>query len=106
MEKLPEDFKKRWVEALRSGKYKQGQYSLYSNGYYCCLGVAGLMNGLSNEEMYNKSSLACPIYKEVTPVPLDDCILNTLTGMNDGTGPESSQRKSFYEIADYIEQNL
>jgi len=30
----------RWVAALRSGKYKQGQYHLNDgNGNYCCLGV-------------------------------------------------------------------
>lgn len=31
--------KKEWIEALRSGKYKQGQGSLYRDGAYCCLGV-------------------------------------------------------------------
>ncbi len=34
------DIKQRWLEALRSGKYKQGTHSLSSNtGQYCCLGV-------------------------------------------------------------------
>lgn len=106
MEKLPEDFKKKWVEALRSGKYKQGQYNLYDAGRFCCLGIAGLLNGLTCEQMQGKSSLAQDIYKQVTPVPLDDDTLNSLTIMNDGSGPESNQRKSFSEIADYIEQNL
>ena len=31
----------KWVEALRSGKYKQGQGALnYNNEKFCCLGVA------------------------------------------------------------------
>lgn len=30
----------KWVDALRSGKYKQGRYSLNKNGKFCCLGVA------------------------------------------------------------------
>lgn len=29
-----------WVEALRSGHYKQGTGLLCKNGAYCCLGVA------------------------------------------------------------------
>lgn len=31
--------KKKWVEALRSGKFEQGQGALCKNGKYCCLGV-------------------------------------------------------------------
>ena len=30
----------KWVEALRSGKYKQATNRLKSNKGYCCLGVA------------------------------------------------------------------
>lgn len=33
-------FKERWVENLRSGKFKQGKGYLGKNGRYCCLGVA------------------------------------------------------------------
>ncbi len=29
----------KWVKALRSGKYAQGQGTLNSDGRYCCLGV-------------------------------------------------------------------
>ena len=34
--------RKKWVAALRSGKYKQGKGQLYDNldEKYCCLGVA------------------------------------------------------------------
>lgn len=31
--------KKKWVEALRSGDYEQGQERLVRDGKYCCLGV-------------------------------------------------------------------
>jgi hypothetical protein len=33
------EIKKAWVEALRSGKYKQGQQALSTHGHHCCLGV-------------------------------------------------------------------
>jgi hypothetical protein len=40
--KLEPKFKKHWLEALESGKYKQGRRSLRGNAYgeWCCLGVA------------------------------------------------------------------
>lgn len=103
MEKLPEDFKKKWVEALRSGKYQQGKYYLKDGDTYCCLGVAGVVNGCVAELMEFKGSTFDEIYKEVTPIPLDYYTIGRLTGMNDGT---SGDPKSFSEIADYIEQNL
>lgn len=31
---------KLWVEALESGKYKQGRHYLHRDDFYCCLGVA------------------------------------------------------------------
>lgn len=34
------DNAKKWVEALRSGEYKQGKNYLSSDNYFCCLGVA------------------------------------------------------------------
>lgn len=34
------DLKKRWVEALRSGEFKQGQHQLRNcNEEFCCMGV-------------------------------------------------------------------
>lgn len=33
------DIKKQWVEALRSGEYKQGRNALRTGDDYCCLGV-------------------------------------------------------------------
>lgn len=39
-EKLPIEFKTKWVEALRSGEYDQGNGFLHKKGRFCCLGVA------------------------------------------------------------------
>ena len=36
---MKEDIAKKWVKALRSGKYKQCQKRLYDGEGYCCLGV-------------------------------------------------------------------
>lgn len=32
--------RKKWIQALRSGKFKQGMVYLEKNGKHCCLGVA------------------------------------------------------------------
>ncbi len=40
MAKLKEEFKRKWVAALRSGEYKQCTEYLELAGGYCCLGVA------------------------------------------------------------------
>lgn len=38
---MDKDVKKRWLKALTSGDYKQGQNSLCFNEQFCCLGVLG-----------------------------------------------------------------
>ena len=37
---MNQEFKERWIAALRSGEYKQGRNTLYNSGKFCCLGVA------------------------------------------------------------------
>ena|SRR3990167_4598159 len=39
------EFKKKWIDALRSGKYKQGTDFLCTKNGYCCLGIAILECG-------------------------------------------------------------
>jgi len=36
---MPEETMKKWLEALRSGEYKQGRRFLKTEEGYCCLGV-------------------------------------------------------------------
>lgn len=99
--KLPEDFKQKWVAALRSGEYKQGKYVLYCRAIdsFCCIGVAGKIKGVSLEEMEGKSNPGSDkVYKSC--INLGDSFVRTLTLMNDYQG------KSFSDIADWIEQNL
>lgn len=120
-EKLPKRFKERWVRALRSGKYKQASSVLYEydleNGEncYCCLGVAGKICGIDNDELedwvlYNNDSAIhkLAIKKKVPKLLLGDnskgCedynpIVEKLTSYNDSG-------KSFKWIAAYIERYL
>ena len=50
---LPASVKKKWLTALRSGKYKQGKTQLYNKNTksYCCLGLLGKVCGATNSQM-------------------------------------------------------
>ena len=61
--KTPEEARKAWVEALRSGEYDQGREWLHRDDKYCCLGVAchlAIEDGVAVEvaqSQYNDSIL-------------------------------------------------
>jgi hypothetical protein len=105
--------KKKWVEALRSGKYKQGQQRLRTtDDCYCCLGVLCDVAGggewkrgpdgwdyhLDNTVGYAllPPAMEVRVFGTLNPTP----VTGPLIALND------SQRASFAEIADYIEANL
>lgn len=50
--------RKKWIAALRSGKYKQGRGILYNkkNNTFCCLGVAAIVCGVKLDELKSKYS--------------------------------------------------
>lgn len=115
--KLPEDFKAKWVAALRSGEYKQGKNTLISinedkGNTYCCLGVACAIKGIAESLMIRFTAIAKPYCKgDNTFADLPDMIKSgtrassILICMNDGTGVDG-KAYSFAEIAEYIETNL
>jgi hypothetical protein len=43
------EIKAKWIAALRSGKYKQGQDGLKSGDRFCCLGVLCEVMGIPEE---------------------------------------------------------
>jgi hypothetical protein len=105
MEKLPEDFKQKWVAALRSGEFQQAKECLYDihTNSYCCLGVACRVAGYSGElpahdagEWIANDAVFIP--KAIRGNDSNE-VVEILSKMND-----SGVR--FTEIADYIEQNL
>lgn len=115
------EFKKVWVEALRSGEFKQGQLALRERDgrkyEYCCIGVACMVwqrekLGAFIVEEYGNGEIGVgyPDGGELDPIELPSGVLDevglspadqsTLIGMND------TELNSFAEIADYIEANL
>jgi hypothetical protein len=109
-----------WVTALRSTKYRQVRGALREqlpgkHVGYCCLGVlcdvakeevAGKWTGnqltrfnhvINGEMIESGGALSHEFSKYVEVTPSQE---STLIGMND------DEKKSFKEIADYIEKNL
>ena len=101
---MNKEWKQKWVEALRSGKYEQGQGTLKSNNKYCCLGV---LYDISEEpwndggfNSYTKENTSGHLGRGFSAsVGLNFSQQYKLSSMNDNG-------KTFSEIADYIEKEL
>ena len=108
---------KKWVEALRSGKYKQTQYHLKDADGYCCLGVLCTLTEYKNnytkmiyvygDGNFSKNSVLPDSIRELTgiqtkdgaiPYKNSDEFTKSLASFNDSG-------KSFKWIANYIEKN-
>lgn len=112
--KMNPEVKEKWLEALRSGRYKQGYSNLKnSDDQYCCLGVLCDLHGKETgneftgryylrdryslpEEVVSWSGLSGPW--AAIPEPINDH--NSLADMND------KFKFTFHQIADIIEKQL
>lgn len=103
--------KAKWLEALRSGRYKQGQFRLRSeNDKFCCLGVLCDISGEGEWEhlpdggySYKRgeeaqSSVLPQFLADV--VDLADGQEGKLVDMNDG------HWLNFLQISEWIEENI
>lgn len=104
--KLPADFKAKWLEALRSGEYKQGRFALCSDGKYCGLGVACAIQGVEDlgGGHISRVGIQDEIFGEVPDVlrgiANNNPVVSILVKMND------ADKATFLEIADWIQENL
>jgi hypothetical protein len=122
---MNQELKQKWIEALRSGKYIQGQGALRSvdEDEYCCLGV--LCEYLPNVRWENgdDSNYTAVLFNELGDVTRSTLFLpgtlNVDLGLNilireDGDSYTiysmlmymNDEGKNFNEIADYIERYL
>ena len=105
------DFAKRWVEALRSGEYRQGYIYLNQNNKFCALGVAcDLMRDKLHIINYGCGITQYDGHKTVTPVKVRQALglitdLGYLNGNKDTISNKSDSGVPFTEIADLIEQH-
>lgn len=102
---------KRWIAALRSGRYRQTTGTLVTGpnhrSAYCCLGVGGRVCGVRNRAMGDVSilvnapdELPPSVRRAGALLGLTPADQSKLTTMND------VQRCSFEQIADYIEYTI
>lgn len=113
--------KKKWIAALRSGEYMQGRNYLCldtSEGrQYCCLGVLCIVAKLE-PVLTTKIAMGEPLTATVVAFDgatktlpdkfrveqdLSSSTMLTLASFNDAFG---DRRKSFPEIADWIEERI
>lgn len=105
----------KWIAALRSDKYKQGNGYLNRKGDFCCLGVLADITDQSwseadscgRREWIPGEGMSCGDgNSNLTAVPkimLPVKVQTSLYYMNDGLGAWRDGGLSFTEIADYIE---
>ena len=70
----------KWVSALLSGKYKQGDGFLKKGGKYCCLGV---LCDISKKGTFLKSHYQCKDTADDGSLPME---VMTWAGMSSSTG--------------------
>lgn len=97
------EFKAKWVEALRSGKYEQGRRRLRANDQkFCCLAVACDIHdpGAWRKEGQRGWTFMGQINYAPSSIDIPLATQSVLADMND------EERLTFAQIADYIEANL
>lgn len=108
--KLPKKFKEKWLKALRSGEFTQGRGGLHDSDTdaYCCLGVACRI--VQPRKSLGGYGFIEPQLRAKVPKMLigtyDNELIALLTTMNDGCVIDGIKRKSFKQIANFVEKNL
>ena len=115
------EIKKKWVEALRSGKFKQGKGALYkSTSGYCCLGVLCKVMGykfVPSKNFFSMSKISCDTEGEMVTILSDEIYQKAGLDTNKGSRvfindeylyltEHNDHGKTFEEIADAIEEQL
>ncbi len=120
--RLPKDIGEKWLIALRSGEYKQGQTVLVRDvpGYgkkYCCIGVLGDICGVSFKIMDDRglfdSGYIANMILNGLPIPAEikgngesNALVKELIYRNDGADKFQNNKQSFEQIADFIEAEV
>jgi hypothetical protein len=86
------DIKAKWLEALRSGEYKQATQVLQNRRGYCCLGVLCRAVGAEFQELHSDDDR----YYDNVPV---------LDGINLANGDDGELSRSFLRRAGLTEEN-
>lgn len=122
-QKLPADFKAKWLDALRSGRYEQTEGFLSRGGGFCCLGVAlDLLDPEGWRGEQGSNARASRHGRTGFPSPIDlppeiSRVMNARTDITDSNegikytvmrflGHMNDSGMTFAEIANWIEREL
>ena len=106
------ELKKRWVKALRSGKFKKGKYQLRwqteKGDVYCCLGVLCAIEGVKWKKVVVLETVSYGVSGDIGSLApsrqkqfgISDDVQGKLIKMND------VKNHSFAHIATWVEKNL
>lgn len=102
---MDKELKAKWIEALRSGQYKQGKGQLRDtpSDTYCCLGV---LLTVANEPFLSAVTLKGAQEEKFGISTEQRCKLESMNDGIDERGRQGGREYDFSEIADYIEANL
>lgn len=101
----PDTLPRRWVEALRSGEYQQGQGRLRDGDSFCCLGVLCDLIDPNGWDSFRYWHYDGDVFQGMPPLDIHNRYhrygldFERLATLNDSGKP-------FEEIADYIEDNI
>ncbi len=112
--KLNQKFKRKWVNALRSGKYNQGRGMLFDHdkNAYCCLGVACAAAHIPQSKILKIGFIDALLVRRNKDNlnSSDKAALNTLIAVENLQDKlahfNDTSRLSFKWIASWIEKNL
>lgn len=106
--KLPKKFKTDWIHNLRSGSFEQTEGVLRNDDGYCCLGVACISNGYSDEDIWGDEYIKTIPFNDLSDMPKilvgddkENDLIKFLTMLND-----EKNGYGFQEISDWIETHV
>lgn len=110
---MDKKIKRRWIAALRSGKYQQTREGiLMKDGQppkYCCLGVLCMIQKVDPKEYYGDGETSELITEHAAGLSPDE--MDYLAKLNDGhynscNNNYTLKPHSFKQIATYVEKHL
>lgn len=114
MPKMNPEVKAKWLEALRSGKYKQGDSALHKGEQFCCLGVLcdiAVQSGIVKTDINHDDEVVYDGRADYLPLSVQEWAgLPNENGDYDryasSLADQNDEGATFTEIADIIEKHF
>lgn len=107
---MKKTLRQKWINALRSGKYKQASFALHDERGYCCLGVLASVTGCKWYRDGETGHLSPFVGDKSMRHRQGDYLKTDFCGLHLRTQKKlaimNDEHKTFREIADYIEKRI